>query len=187
MGRVERFTLRDLLTPPNLVTLARIVLVPVVLVLLASGRRVDAVVVILAMMLSDGIDGYIARKTGRVTEIGKILDPIADKIAIDSILLFLAIRGEFPMPALVVLVARDVAGLVGVVAVGRKAASVPAANTAGKIGFVVLSAMVLVYVLNIEPLELPLAIAGVGLAVASGVIYAVEGRRAIAAGRRGDG
>jgi CDP-diacylglycerol--glycerol-3-phosphate 3-phosphatidyltransferase len=178
-----RFSARDLLTPPNLVTLARIALVPVALSLLASERRLAALVVILIMLASDGLDGYLARRTGRVTDLGKVLDPVADKIAIDSVLIFLAARGEFPVGAVVLFVVRDVAGLVGAVVVSRRLPAVLAANRVGKIGFVVLSAMLVAYVADFAPLEVPLMIAGVTLAVASGIIYAVEARRAVAAAR----
>jgi len=183
MSRDARFQARDLLTPPNLVTLSRIALAPVALVLLASDQRLAASVVLLIMMATDGIDGYVARKTGRVTDLGKILDPVADKIAIDSVLILLAVRGEFPVAAAVVLVARDVFALVGAVVVSNRLPVTLAANRVGKIGFIVLSAMVIVYVVDFAPLEVPLLIAGVTLAVVSGIIYAVGARRAVVAAR----
>ena len=183
MSGEARLSAIDLLAPPNLVTLSRIALVPVALSLLASERRLAAVVVLLIMMATDGIDGYVARKTGRITNLGKILDPVADKIVIDSVLILLAVRGEFPVAALVVLVARDVLGLMGAIALSSRLRVALAANRVGKIGFIVLSAMVIVHVADIAPLEVPFMIAGVTLAVVSGIIYTAEARRVVEAAR----
>ncbi len=62
MAAIPRPDLRDIVAPPNLVTLVRIALVPVVLVLLAGGYRYAAVAALLVMFVSDGLDGYLARK-----------------------------------------------------------------------------------------------------------------------------
>ncbi len=183
MSRDARLSASDLLAPPNLVTLSRIALAPVALGLLASERRLAAIVVLLIMVATDGVDGYVARKTGRVTDLGKILDPVADKIVIDSVLILLAVRGEFPVAAVVVFLVRDVVSLIGAIAISRRFHVALAANRVGKIGFIVLSAMVIVYVADIVPLEVPLMIAGVTLAVVSGIIYVVEARRAVEAAR----
>lgn len=85
---------------PNLITSARIALVPLFLVLLIlapsqdSWQRLLALLVFVLAISTDGIDGMIARKTNRVTNLGKILDPIADKALIGSALITLSIMGE---------------------------------------------------------------------------------------------
>ena len=129
-GEVEvstpaRLRLRDISAAPNVVSLLRIALVPVALLLLAGGMRGAAVGVLIAMAATDWLDGYLARRTARVTELGKILDPVADKIAVDSVLAFLAVRGEFPVWALAVIVCRDAAILVGAATLARRLGTVP--------------------------------------------------------------
>jgi CDP-diacylglycerol--glycerol-3-phosphate 3-phosphatidyltransferase len=177
--------LRDLRAAPNVVSLARLALVPVAVLLLIAERRVLAAGVLVAMVLTDWLDGFIARRTRRVTALGKILDPVADKIAIDSILVALTLRGEFPAWAVWVIVARDVAILVGALAVARRTDVVPASIMIGKVTLVVLAAMTFAFVLDLEPLEAALLAAGVACVVASGVVYAAAMRAALRAGRAG--
>ena len=88
-GEVEvstpaRLRLRDISAAPNVVSLLRIALVPVALLLLAGGMRGAAVGVLIAMAATDWLDGYLARRTARVTELGKILDPVADTTSLHS-------------------------------------------------------------------------------------------------------
>ena len=179
MVESPRLFLRDLAAPPNLVTLVRIALVPLALVLLAGGHRGWALASMAVMFVSDGLDGYLARRLGRVTELGKILDPAADKIAVVAVLLFLVARGEFPLWALLLIVARDVAIVVGGVAITKRSKTVPPALLAGKIAVVVLALVVIVFVADIKVLE-PAALVFCAVAVlASGAAYVVVARRAL--------
>lgn len=174
--------LRDVLAPPNLVTLLRLALLPVALWLLYEGLRGGAVTVLLVMVVTDWLDGHLARATGRITELGKILDPAADKIAIDSVLALLTARGEFPAWALAVILSRDAAIIWGAAALTRKLGKVPQSGGLGKVTFTVLAATAVVHAGDVEPLEGPLVIAAVVLAVASAVGY---GARAWGARRTG--
>lgn len=99
---------------PNLITIVRIVLAPVfVWMLLADGgtgralRWLAGALFILAIA-TDGLDGAIARKRGLVTELGKLLDPIADKVLIGGALVSLSILGELPWWVTVVILVREV-------------------------------------------------------------------------------
>lgn len=181
-------TARDLLAPPNLVSEARLALVPVAIALLAAGRRSAAVWVLLAMVATDGLDGYLARRLSRVTELGKILDPVADKVAIDSVLAFLAVRGEFPAWAFGLVLARDVGIVAGALWLRRRARSIPAAIRVGKAALVVLAAMTVAYVADLEAVEPWLLAAGVVMVVASSVAYlgVAAGSRRASVGRPGD-
>jgi len=174
-----RPSLREVTAPPNVVTLLRIALVPVALVLLACDRRMWALAALAIMFVSDGLDGYLARRLDRVTELGKILDPAADKIAVVGVLLFLAFAGEFPFWALLLIVVRDVAIVLGGSAIARKTGSVPPALMVGKIAVVVLGLVTIVYVADIKALE-PAALLLCVIAVAvSGLSYAVVAVRAL--------
>ena len=70
----------DICLAPNLITLGRILLIPFFLYLLLSGQPFWAAVLFLVLALSDAFDGYLARKLGQGSDLGKLLDPIADKI-----------------------------------------------------------------------------------------------------------
>ena len=99
---------------PNLITVVRILLAPVFIwmLLAADGpedtlRWVAAVLFIIAIA-TDGIDGMIARRHNLVTDLGKILDPIADKILTGGALVCLSILGELPWWVTIVILVREI-------------------------------------------------------------------------------
>ncbi|WP_104088841.1 CDP-diacylglycerol--glycerol-3-phosphate 3-phosphatidyltransferase [Cryobacterium sp. N19] len=99
---------------PNLITVVRILLAPVFvwMLLAADGpqdtlRWVAAVLFIIAIA-TDGIDGMIARRHNLVTDLGKILDPIADKILTGGALVCLSILGELPWWVTIVILVREI-------------------------------------------------------------------------------
>jgi len=76
----------------NLITITRILLVPIFLVILLTemeNKEIFAFVIFLIAAISDGIDGYVARKYNQVTGLGKFLDPLADKLLVSAALLAL--------------------------------------------------------------------------------------------------
>ena len=74
-------TSRDVLTLPNLITLARLACLPVFLWLLFGREDRAAAAALLAVLgITDWVDGYLARRLGQVSELGKILDPVADRL-----------------------------------------------------------------------------------------------------------
>lgn len=77
---------------PNQVTIIRFILVPVVYTLLRQRLFVPALIVFLIAALTDGIDGAMARTRNQITDIGKTIDPIADKLLILSVLLFIGFK-----------------------------------------------------------------------------------------------
>ena len=70
----------DILTVPNVVTVARLALLPWFVLLLADGRIVAAAFVLGFLGASDWVDGYLARRFDQVSELGKVLDPVADRL-----------------------------------------------------------------------------------------------------------
>ncbi|MBD3348490.1 MAG: CDP-alcohol phosphatidyltransferase family protein [Candidatus Eisenbacteria bacterium] len=177
-----RGRLADLKAAPNLLSLLRLGLVPVVLWLVAGEERAWAVAVLLAMALTDGLDGFVARRTGRVTELGKVLDPLADKVAVDSVLLFLAVRGEFPVWALSVVLGRDVAIGAAAVLVARRIGGAPSSNLIGKAAFVSLAALAIIFLADLQALEAASLAVALVLVAASSVSYWI-GARSLLGGR----
>jgi CDP-diacylglycerol--glycerol-3-phosphate 3-phosphatidyltransferase len=167
------------------VSLFRIVLVPVVIAALASGHRYWAAGLLVLLFATDGLDGYLARLSDRVTELGKILDPVADKIAVIAVLVWLVVAGEFPLWALLLVVARDAAIALGGAAVTRRTGVVPPALMVGKVALVLLAAVTVVFAADLELLE-PAALALTVVAVAvSGAGYALAAGRLLS-GEPGD-
>lgn len=92
---------------PNLITLARILLVPVVVWAIASGQMLIAFVLFLAAGVSDAVDGFLAKRFGMTSEIGAYLDPLADKVLIVSIYVSLGIMEGLPRWLVILVVSRD--------------------------------------------------------------------------------
>jgi cardiolipin synthase (CMP-forming) len=95
------------LSIPNLITLARIILVPVVVWAIATGQLRLAFLLFLAAAISDAVDGFLAKRFGMKTELGAYLDPLADKVLIVSIYVTLGITGVIPLWIVILVVSRD--------------------------------------------------------------------------------
>jgi cardiolipin synthase len=96
------------LSIPNLITLGRILLVPVVVWAIASGELRVAFLLFLVAAISDAVDGFLAKRFGMQTELGAYLDPLADKVLIVSIYLTLGITGIIPRWIVILVVSRDI-------------------------------------------------------------------------------
>jgi len=109
------------LTVPNGISAARIALIPVFVALILDHDTTTAGLVLFAIVVAtDWVDGTIARKTGQVSDVGKILDPVADRLAIAAGLIALVLRGIFPLWAAAAILARDLTVLlVGAIALVR--------------------------------------------------------------------
>ena len=110
-------------TIPNVISFARIASIPVFWVLIVNEDTTSlGILVLSAILATDWIDGFIARRTGQVTEVGKILDPVADRLVIAAGVIALVIRDAFPVWAAALIVLRDAAVLVvgGALLAGRK-------------------------------------------------------------------
>jgi cardiolipin synthase (CMP-forming) len=93
---------------PNLITLARILSVPIMVWAISAGEMLFAFVLFVLAGLSDAVDGYLAKRFGMASELGAYLDPIADKALIVSIYVTLAISAAVPRPLVILVVSRDI-------------------------------------------------------------------------------
>ncbi len=93
---------------PNLITIARILLVPVVVWAIAAGHFLLAFVLFLGAGISDAIDGYLAKRFSMASELGRYLDPLADKVLIVSIYVSLGINEAIPRWLVILVVSRDI-------------------------------------------------------------------------------
>jgi len=93
---------------PNILTLARIAATPVMILLLQDRSYEGALIVFIVAGVTDGLDGWIAKRFDFVSRLGAILDPIADKMLIVSAYVMLAILGDIPFWLLILVGFRDV-------------------------------------------------------------------------------
>lgn len=95
---------------PNKLTFARILMVPVFIGVLVSsmeGARLIAVGIFVLASLTDFLDGYLARKYGLITDLGKLMDPIADKILVTAALVGLVQMGRITIWPVILILARE--------------------------------------------------------------------------------
>jgi CDP-diacylglycerol---glycerol-3-phosphate 3-phosphatidyltransferase len=124
------------LNVPNVLTVIRILLVPVLIVALldkTGGGDLLAAIVFATASLTDAIDGYLARSRNWVTTFGKLMDPIADKLLIVAALVALVSLGRLEAWVAMVIIAREFAVTVLRVAVGTQQGVVISANLFGKL------------------------------------------------------
>lgn len=125
---------QESLNLPNFITLVRILLIPVFVLLFFTptpDRSFSAAVVFVVAAITDLLDGYIARRTGQVTKLGKLLDPIADKLLVLSALILLLNIDRVSALAAILIIAREVA-VSGIRAIAAGEGMVIAAETTGK-------------------------------------------------------
>lgn len=130
---------------PNLLTLLRILLVPVLVVALgteAEGGSALAAAVFIVAALTDGLDGYIARSRQAITTFGKVMDPVADKLLIAAALLTLVSLDRVDAWVAMIIIAREFAVSGLRIAAGQQGVVIPA-SALGKIKTIVQSAAVL--------------------------------------------
>jgi CDP-diacylglycerol---glycerol-3-phosphate 3-phosphatidyltransferase len=174
-------------TVPNLLTLIRILLVPVVVVALLgrtpNGDALAAAVFAVAA-LTDGLDGYIARSRGSVTTFGKLMDPIADKLLIIAPLVLLVSLGRIAAWVAMVIIAREFA----VTALRLVAVERGAVIPASALGKLKTASQVIAIFASIAFRSTPVAVdvllyLAVAITVVSGVEYFFGARRHMEAGR----
>jgi len=147
----KKIAIAEIRELPNLVSLSRMALTPVIIYCLRlnSDRGTLAAVILMVVAgLSDFLDGYLARRMNKFTELGLVLDPLADKIfAIGLIIGLIFLRG-FPLWLAVLIIARDLAiVIVGLIIVRRRGLIAPS-NTFGKYYFASLAGLIFSYVIN---------------------------------------
>jgi cardiolipin synthase (CMP-forming) len=102
-----------ILTVPNLLSFLRILLIPVFVALIVDAdTSTSGLILFGAVVATDWVDGWVARRTGQVTELGRVLDPVADRLAIAAGLIALVVREIFPLWAALLILVRDAAVLV---------------------------------------------------------------------------
>src|SRR5918996_2159093 len=116
-----------IITVPNLLTVFRMVLIPVFVSLLFYKRFVLALAVFVVAGVTDGLDGLLARRFNQKSQLGTILDPIADKLMLVTAFVVLSMRSVFPQPVpshlpipfwvTVAVISRDVFIIVGAAAI----------------------------------------------------------------------
>jgi CDP-diacylglycerol--glycerol-3-phosphate 3-phosphatidyltransferase len=166
---------------PNALTLARLVLIPVFVVLMIrAGHRPSwpAGVVFGIAGITDQVDGFLARRWRVESRFGQIADPLADRLMIDAAVILLVAYDRLPWVGLVIIVGRDVLLLAGSSLLATRSLDVEV-NAVGKAATWILYAAIFFRIVTHEATRWPVDLfwAGLALAVVAGVFYARAARR----------
>ena len=100
-------------TIPNVLTMIRLILVPVFVVLFLKGHKMASLGVFVAASLTDMLDGFLARKLNQITDFGKLFDPLADKLMVLSAMVCQGIVGVFPWSAIIIVACKELFMVIG--------------------------------------------------------------------------
>jgi len=127
---------------PNLLTLLRLLLIPVYIVVFAKGHLIAAFFVMVLAGATDVLDGYLARRFGEVTRLGMMLDPLADKLMLITVFVSLVVAGLISWWAAIALLLRDLGMIVVSAYVHFRGRLTVPANWMGKLTTVLLYAAI---------------------------------------------
>lgn len=133
-------------TIPNLLSALRLLMIPVFVYLYLNGHDAWAAVTLVLSGVTDMVDGYIARKFGQISDIGKALDPIADKLTQAAALMCLMTRYPSMMIPFVLLAVKEIFAAVSGIWVIRRTGWVPGAQWHGKLTTLMLYGMMILHV-----------------------------------------
>lgn len=108
----ERY-LTNIWNVPNVLTILRLLLIPVFVVLHVMGFPKMALLTFCVASFTDWLDGHIARKHNLITDFGKLMDPLADKLMVCTALIMQGIAKVFPIPAIVIVIIKELVMIYG--------------------------------------------------------------------------
>ncbi len=142
-----------ILNIPNILSLMRIILiVPIFFLIINSTPKNYALLLVLfsASVLFDFFDGYFARKFKQITELGKFLDPVADKLLILFMIVALVIKSNFPLWIAIPIILRDFLILLASFIIYRRKKVIKPSIVIGKIAFGSLSFLIFLYIVSLN-------------------------------------
>ena len=184
---------KELKSIPNMLSILRLLLVPVFLWLLIVDQFLIAFLVLMFASFTDWLDGFIARKFNQITSLGKVLDPSADRLFILATLVGLTVNEIIPAWLAIVIVARDILLLVGYpISASHGYGPLPVHFLGKAATFALLYALPLLLLADVWPsaeaVILPLAWGfaywGIGLYWVAGFVYLAQLRQLISLERR---
>lgn len=171
--------MKRLLYKSNQITIIRVLLIPVFVAFLLSNlpyKEYIAAFFFIILSLSDALDGYIARKRKEVTDIGKIIDPIADKLLIAAALVFLINRGVEPWMAVAILAREIIITAIRLIVLTKGV--VISASILGKVKTVSQTIAIIAVIINF-PYNWYFMLTAVILTLVSGIDYAIKAAKNI--------
>jgi CDP-diacylglycerol--glycerol-3-phosphate 3-phosphatidyltransferase len=136
------------LNVPNLLSISRLILLPLILFFIATRQNAAAFALMLVSWITDALDGYIARRTNQVTNLGKLLDHLVDKIWVGTVLVTLVIVKGLPAWIAGAVIIRDLLIVVGSSLALQKKSVIYSSNAIGKVTGFFFAVMMVSYLLD---------------------------------------
>lgn len=165
-----------ILTIPNLFSFLRIILIIIAGCQLYNHNNINAFIIYLTAIITDFFDGFFARKLNQISELGKILDPLADKLMVISAVLILLLQHRMPLWFVLIVVIRDILILLGGVYAKTKIKFIIPSILIGKIAAVFLMITFVLNILNFEYIIYFYCISAV-LCVVSFIAYILNAKK----------
>ena len=145
-------TAARIVTAPNILSVSRIVLLPIVLLLLFKRQNAAAVGVMAVSWTTDALDGYIARKLNQVSNLGRVLDHLVDKVWVGSVLVTLVFIRNLPLFLAAAVILRDLLILAGSGVIMKRRGLFVQSDVVGKITGFAFALMIVFYTLEVPAL-----------------------------------
>lgn len=155
---------------PNLLTLCRFFLIPIYIVFYSLGYIKTAFAIVVLAGATDVLDGYLARKRGQITQMGIMLDPLADKCMMLTVVISLLVTGRIPWLAAVVMLIRDAGMIVGSAFFHFRGKRTVPANTMGKVA-TVLYYLAFLFVFFDQELGITILWSAIGVSFLASFVY----------------
>jgi cardiolipin synthase len=167
-------------TIPNALSLSRMALLPVWWLVMSSDNRAIwwwGAAMIVYGIVSDVLDGYIARRFNQVSDWGKALDPLGDKIAGGVVGLFCVLYRDLPLAALALILIRDLALIIGGLVIVSRSGAVPTSLDIGRYAALFWGIALLLYAFDVQPYGRYVLWPVVGFYLLAGVAYFMRSTR----------
>lgn len=169
----------------NKITITRILLIPFFIALVLYSKWEIALLIFIAAAITDGIDGYVARSAKQRTELGKILDPLADKLIILSAFICLSVTKELapslkmPFYVPIIIISRDAIIILGAVLILMTKKSLEIKPTIISKITTCLQMLTVISILLKAPISPLVWNVAVGFTIVSGIDYVIKGSKAL--------
>ncbi len=145
---------------PNCLSAARILMIPLLVYFIlhsTAGNYPLLIILFCISMLLDFFDGFLARRLHQETELGRILDPLADKLLVICLIIALLIKTDFPIWLAVIIFSRDILIVTASFLIFKGKHKIKPSNLIGKVTFALFGFLIMVYIVDLHP-NLDLAI-----------------------------
>lgn len=156
--KVEKFenSSDDIITIPNALSFLRILLITPFMIFFLNGEYIEAACVIIVSGLTDCVDGFIARKFNQISDFGKVLDPVADKLTLLAVGIGICFIIPEVITVMVILIIKDLLMLIGGLTLVKNNIKPPQARWYGKLGTILFYFSVsTIIVLKIWEIDIP--------------------------------